>query len=83
MQNIKPSEYIERLPRDLETNYCFKATELQSWLLYYWLPCLIGVLPYNYLEHCAYLSEAIYILLGDEITQTALERAEMLLDKFY
>ncbi|WAQ99784.1 hypothetical protein MAR_024157 [Mya arenaria] len=84
LQNIKPPEYIERLPRDLEKNYShFKATELQSWLLYYGLPCLIGVLPDIYLEHFANLSESIYILLGDEITQTGLARAEMLLDRFY
>lgn len=82
--NIKPPEFIERLPRDLEKHYShLKATELQTWLLYYGLPCLIGVLPDRFIEHFACLSESIYILLGDEITPTALNRAEMLLDSFY
>ncbi|XP_060556799.1 uncharacterized protein LOC132717364 isoform X2 [Ruditapes philippinarum] len=38
---IKPPYFIERLPRDLEKNYAhLKATELQTFLLYYSIPCL-------------------------------------------
>ena len=58
------------------------ASELQSWLLYYALPCLVGYLPDKYLEHFARFSEAIYILLGSEITPTQLHRARDLLDSF-
>ena len=84
LQNIKPPASIERLPRDLEKHYKnLKATELQSWLLFYALPCLVGILPDRYLRHFSYLSEAIYILLGDHITNTLLCRAEHLLGKFY
>ena len=81
---IKPPDFIERLPRDLEKHYSnLKATELQSWLLFYSLPCLEGILPETYLGHFSKLSEAIFILLGDEISEIALNHAEKLLDSFY
>ncbi|WAR25597.1 hypothetical protein MAR_011301 [Mya arenaria] len=75
LQKICPPACIERLPRDLEKNYkSLKATELQCWLL---------ILPDDYLKHFSYLSEAIYILLGDNIKQTSLQRAQHLLDLLY
>lgn len=41
LEGMCPPDYIERLPRNLEKNYNhFKATELQSWLLFYAIPCL-------------------------------------------
>lgn len=84
MGRIQPPDYIERLPRNLEKNYThFKATELQTWLLYYALPSLKGFLPDVYLEHFACLSEGIHILLRDKISQLDLDRAETLLERFY
>jgi hypothetical protein len=84
LQSIKPPASIERLPRDLEKHYkSLKATELQAWLLFYGIPCLMGILPNVYLKHFSYLSEAIYILLGDNITQINLQRAQHFLDLFY
>ena len=59
------------------------ASELQSWLLYYALPCLVGFLPDKYLHHFACFSEAIYVLLGSGITPVQLGRARDLLNKFY
>lgn len=67
--NIKPPYHIESLPRDLEKHYAnFKTTEVQAFLLYYSLPCLHGILSDKYIQYIAHLSEAVYILLGDEIT---------------
>ena len=84
LSKIKPPDFIERLPRDLEKHYSsFKATELQSWLLYYALPCLDGVLPEIYLDHFSKISEAVYILLGDDLSNKALCHAEELLHSFY
>ena len=66
LQSIKPPDFMERLPRDIEKHYGnLKATELQAWLLFYSLPCLSGILPHKYLEHFSLLSEAIYLLLDD------------------
>jgi hypothetical protein len=84
MNAIKPPHDIERLPRDQEKHYMhYKATELQSWLLYYSIPCVTGFLGDEYMENLVCFSEAIYILLGDKITVTSLEKAVDLLDQFY
>lgn len=84
MHSICPPDFIERIPRDLERNYSqFKATEFQTWLLFYSLPCLNGYLEDVYLQHLALLSEGIYLLLGDNITEDNLLKAESLLDSFY
>lgn len=84
LTGIKPPDYIERLPRNLEKHFAhLKATELQAWLLYYALPCLSGYLPAKYLKHFANLSEGVHLLLGDHITEADLLRAEVLLDAFY
>lgn len=81
---IKPPYYIERLPRDLENHYThFKVTELQAFLLFSAVPCLHGILEDKFLQHFALLSEAIFILLGEFITISNLERSEFLLEKFY
>ncbi|XP_048255342.1 uncharacterized protein LOC125381981 [Haliotis rufescens] len=84
LQSIKPIECIERLPRDIEKHYSnFKATELQAWLLYYAVPCLLDILPDVYLKHFASLSEAVILLLGEQITHESLCRARCLLESFY
>ncbi|KAJ8311221.1 hypothetical protein KUTeg_011228 [Tegillarca granosa] len=84
MKNIKPPSNIERLPRDLEKHYQhFKATELQTWLLYYSIPCVRGFLEEEYMKNLVCFAEAIYILLGDSITPTSLEHAVDLLNQFY
>lgn len=84
MKRIKPPDGIERLPRDLEKHYNhFKATELQSWLLYYAYPCVKGFLKEEYMENLLCLSEGIHILLRDQISQELLDTAADLLDQFY
>ena len=55
---------------------------MQSWLLYYSLPGLVGYLPDKYLCHFIHLAEGVYILLGDGITPVQLARACDLLQTF-
>lgn len=46
LKDMTPPDFIQRLPRQLETSRAyFKASELQAWLLYYSVPCLIDILP--------------------------------------
>ena len=81
---LKPTDDVERLPRDLEKHYQhFKAAEYQAFLLYYGIPCLKGYLKEDYLHHFALLSEGIHILLCDTINSQDISRAEILLDEFY
>eukprot|EP00112_Aurelia_sp_Birch-Aquarium-sp1_P025623 Seg8607.1 transcript_id=Seg8607.1/GoldUCD/mRNA.D3Y31 product="hypothetical protein" protein_id=Seg8607.1/GoldUCD/D3Y31 len=43
---LKPPDFIERLPRDLEKHFShFKASEYHAWLLFYGIPCLKDRLP--------------------------------------
>ena len=45
---------------------CFLiASELQSWILYYSVPLLYGILPPAYLNHLPYFVGAIHILSLD------------------
>lgn len=84
LQSIKPPDYIERMPRDIEKHYNnFKATELQAWLLFYAIPCLQGILDEVYLKHLANLSRGLHLLLGDSISSEDLKMAESCLDTFY
>lgn len=84
LMRIKPTDAIERLPRDIEKHYGdLKATEYQAWLLYYGIPVMLDILPTKYLRHFALFSEATHILLGDSITDEELRRAETLLTIFY
>lgn len=63
LKEMKPPDFIQRLPRQLETSRAyFKASELQAWLLYYSVPCLIDILPERYLQHFACLVEGVYIV---------------------
>ena len=79
---MRPPDFIQRLPRQLETSRAyFKASELQAWLLYYSVLCLIDILPQKYLEHFACLVEGTYMLLRDNIMTDLLALArDMLLN---
>ena len=84
LKSIKPPDFVERLPQDLEKHYQhLKASELQMWLVHYCLPCLRNFLPEPYLHNLAMLSEASHILLKDNILKTDADRARILLGTFY
>lgn len=63
--------------------YLFPASEYRTWILYYSLPVLSGVLPLPYYEHLRLFVCSLHILLSSKITQEMLVTAEDLLDKFY
>lgn len=50
--------------------------ELRSWLLYYSIPVLSGILPQPYLNH-------LPLLVADKIAAADLQLAEQLMAKFY
>ena len=52
LSKISPTMKIKRLPRSIEdTLKYWKASELPSFLLYYGLPTLYGLIPDNYFNH--------------------------------
>ena len=58
------------------------GTEWQYWLLFYSLPSLIGILPTTYYIHYCTLVCGIAILLGNNISQQDLHKAQILLNEF-
>ena len=52
LMSIKPPYRITRTPRSIIANMAhLKASEPQSFLLFYGLPCLWGLLPNEYFQH--------------------------------
>ena len=83
LKTIKPPHYIKRLPSKVSSTYMhWKASEIRSWLLYYSVPVLRGILPDIYLTHYSLLVEGTNILLTEGITAADLTRAELLLRMF-
>ena len=83
LSKIKPPNDITRCPRKIETERQYwKASELRSFLLFYGPIVLRSVLPEEYYRHFIFLSEAIFVLLGDSISFEELDHAEKLLQHF-
>lgn len=59
------------------------GSELKSWLLYYSLPVLKGILPLPYYSHYGLLVRSVHILTSDSIKADDLERVEIWLKQFY
>lgn len=75
MEEIRPPHSFTRFPRSLSTRSHWKASEWRHWLLYYWLPCTLGILPEQYWLHVKKLVEAIHILLSGTMTAASVDRA--------
>ena len=72
LKSLKPHIQISRLPRTLQNLGHWKASEYRSFLLYYAVPCLTGILPRVYFEHFLLLQNAIYNLLRTSISRNNL-----------
>ena len=53
-----------------------EACEFTSWLLYYSLPVLHGILPDPYFTHYSLVVAAVHLLLSDTITEVMLNKVE-------
>ena len=83
LKNIFPTLDIKRLPRSISEHLKYwEVNELCSFLLYYGLPVLYGLLPDKYFEHYFYFVRAIYLLLLESISEEQLKVAEQLLQQF-
>ncbi|KAE8745125.1 hypothetical protein FOCC_FOCC008190 [Frankliniella occidentalis] len=72
---LTPPTCISRRTRTIRQWKDWHANEWRSWLLYYSLPCLKGILPTVYYKHHCVLVSAIHMLLKDDITPEALDTA--------
>ena len=74
LKEITPPSIISRKPRAISEHFkYFKASELKSFLLYYSLPVLFGILPLQYWDNFLLLSTSIYVLLQSSISEGQLQ----------
>jgi len=73
---------VSRLPRPISQACRWKASEWRSWLLFYSLPLLSGMLPGQYFNHWMHLVSAIYLLLQPKVSDDCLSKAERSLGLF-
>lgn len=59
-----------------------KASELKSWLLFFSLPCLDGIIAQEALDHYCLLVKSAYVLLKSEISEAELVQCEKDLCQF-
>jgi len=83
LRQILPTSEIKRLPRSISEHLTYwKASELRSFLLFYGLPTLYGLLPDNYFSHYTLFVHATFLLLQESISEADLQEADRLLDGF-
>ncbi|CAN8029864.1 unnamed protein product, partial [Ixodes persulcatus] len=78
----KPHQCFNRPPRSVRVRKYWKAVEWESWLIYYSLPCLTGILPRQYLEHFALLASALYDLLKSVVSKQDVDRSTEKITRF-
>lgn len=79
---IRPPSEIHRLPKVLKDRAKWKATEWRSWLLFYSIPCLNGVLPEKAFISFVLFVKSIHALLSHDITNEKLLQVEINLVQF-
>ena len=81
--NLRPPLEISRIPRSIENHLTYwKAAEFRTFLLFYGIPVLGGILPSVYLQHFSLLAHAVFILLKNSISLQDLDNAEAMLIQF-
>ena len=83
LQICSPS-CLSRRPRSIEKHRSYwKASEYCSWLFYYLLPVMQGILAEEYFKHTSLLVEAIFILAQESINpESDIPKCQNLLEKF-
>lgn len=80
--SFRPPTCITRLPRPVEERRNWKASEWRSWLIWYMLICLRGLLPLKYLQHLSLFVTAMQLLLQESISKDQITIADALLLRF-
>jgi hypothetical protein len=81
--SVSPPVAINRTPRRLNEFSTWKASELRSWLFYWSLPVLHGVLPAEYYIHYALLVVGCQLLCGVHVSKDGINHACHYFLKFY
>ncbi|KAG0416137.1 hypothetical protein HPB47_006700, partial [Ixodes persulcatus] len=78
----KPPQCMNRPPRALKLRKYWKAAEWQSWLFYYCLPCVEGILPDEYFAHFELFTSALYLLTKTEVRDEDVDLSTEKMTKF-
>ena len=76
LMKMTPPHEIHRQPRPMNEKAKWKASEWRSWLFFYSVICLQGLIPIEVLNHYSLMVESIFILLQDSITEEELRVCE-------
>ncbi|KAF4526945.1 hypothetical protein B566_EDAN015445 [Ephemera danica] len=82
LSSIKPVSSIPRLARPLEDRHFFSAKEWLHFLLFFGPISLQGILPEIYLEMLCEFSQAIYLLISDDMKSSDIDEAEETILKY-
>ncbi|CAD6234322.1 GSCOCG00012392001-RA-CDS, partial [Cotesia congregata] len=82
LTNIQPPNEIHRTPRVLQHKHLWKASEWRSWLLFYSIPVLTGILQPELLDSYKLFVRSIHKMLSKNITEEELVNCEIDLLKF-
>jgi len=82
LSSIKPPSSLSRTPRDISDYKQWKASEWRTFLLFYGLVCLSGILKQKYFEHFCMLSSAIYLILQKSISRVDLQTSHRYLIQY-
>ena len=80
--SIQPPNEISRCPRSFTDRKHWKASEYWSFLFYYSLPVLFGVLPLEYFHHFALFAIAVRLFASESISPSELTKGTLYLDFF-
>ncbi|KAJ8050043.1 hypothetical protein HOLleu_03078 [Holothuria leucospilota] len=80
--SVQPPNIITRTPRSLTTRKYWKASEYRTWLLWYAIPVLQGILQTPYLQHFMLLCISIYLLVSRSVSKRNVLLAKHLLDSY-
>ena len=82
MTSFHPPTEVTRTPHPVSDRVHWKGSEWRSWLLYYSLIVVKGILPSRFLAHWMLLVDSVYTLSKDKISQADFTRATVSLNKF-
>lgn len=80
--NICPPTEITRTPQSIQNRAYWKASEYRSFMLYYSLLCLQGLLPNKYLQHWMLFCSNMYTFLLPKIEKEDFYAAKFSLEQF-
>ena len=83
LRKMRPPSFVQRMPRSIEKCLVlWKAQEFKLWLMYYSIPCLIGLLPEEYLDHHMKLVSAVFLLSQESIAPEQVHAASNLFNEY-